>query len=76
MKWQYMSPWQKIMQNFQQLTSFKPKNWGSVLKMPLKWPKREQNGQKSPKNWQIQPFYDYFHMAQVANFMKIYSPQV
>ena len=64
-----MSFWQKIMQNLQQLTSFKPKNWRLVLKMPLEWPKK-------PKNWQIQPFYDYFHMAQVANFMKIYSSQV
>ena len=64
-----MSFWQKIMQNLQQLTSFKPKNWRSVLKMPLEWPKK-------PKNWQIQLFYDYFPMAQVANFMKIYWPQV
>ena len=56
MKWQYMSPRQKIMQNFQQLTSFKPKNWGSVLKMPLKWPKSEQNGQKSPKIGKYSPF--------------------
>ena len=57
------------MQNYEQITSFKPKKWGSVLNMSLEWSKSEQNGQKKQKNWHIWLLYDYFHMAEVANFI-------